>query len=240
MNRYASFFKGYRFKSTIVDGYSVVAMKRSKKNYTKWLWNIYKIRLFYAYLLHRQIFSVNSGRFPVLQSNNHKSKPNNFFIHSTLNMCPYVSLLRFFLRNSNSRPKVHRGREDFRELKQTWRRPREERHKFAYLTMKTVVSHNLHVLFFILERFPVILTPLLFTSSNYLFCNCVDDVGIWRQIFQFFLTSTPHQFHSWIVSTHFARQIWTTEKWLQKHKVRFLGDVLAAILLSSCFCLQGS
>ena len=28
MNRYASFFKGYRFKNTIVDGYSVVGLVR--------------------------------------------------------------------------------------------------------------------------------------------------------------------------------------------------------------------
>ena len=34
-----------------------------------------------------------------------------------------------------------------RELKQPRRRRRQERHKFAYLTMKTVVLHVLHVHF---------------------------------------------------------------------------------------------
>ena len=31
MNRYASFFKGCRFKNTIVDGHSVVALKNQQK-----------------------------------------------------------------------------------------------------------------------------------------------------------------------------------------------------------------
>ena len=72
---------------------------------------------------------------------------------------------------------------DNRELKQPRRQRQEKPHKFAYLTMKNRIFARFARAFFIFWRFEDVL--VLSTTWNDLFCSCVDDVNIWRQMFNF-------------------------------------------------------
>ena len=58
--------------------------------------------------------------------------------------------------------------------------------------------------FFIFWHFEDVL--VLSTTWNDLFCGCVDDVSIWRQMFNFVFLSRKRwfQFNSRIVRTHFS------------------------------------
>ena len=91
-----------------------------------------------------------------------------------------------------------------RELKQPRRRRQQERHNFAYLTMKNSTFARFARAFFIFGHLADVLD--LSTTWNDLFCSRPDDVSIWWQVFNF--VSLPlkrwFQFNSRIVWTHFA------------------------------------
>ena len=91
-----------------------------------------------------------------------------------------------------------------RELKQPRRRRQQERHKFAYLTMKNNTFARFARAFFIFGHLADVLD--FSTTWNDLFCSCPDDVSMWWQMFNF--VSLPlkrwFQFNSRIVWTHFA------------------------------------
>ena len=61
-----------------------------------------------------------------------------------------------------------------RELKQPRRRRQQDRLKFAYLTMKNSSFAPFARALFIFAHFAVVL--VLLTTSNDMFCSCVDDV----------------------------------------------------------------
>ena len=91
-----------------------------------------------------------------------------------------------------------------RELKQPRRRRQQERHNFAYLTMKNSTFARFARAVFIFGHLADVLD--LSTTCNDLFCSCPDDVSMWWQMFNF--VSLPlkrwFQFNSRIVWTHFA------------------------------------
>ena len=91
-----------------------------------------------------------------------------------------------------------------RELKQPRRRQQQERHKFAYLTMKNSIFARFARAYFIFWHFADVL--VLSTTWNDLFCSCVDDVSIWWQMYNFVFLPLKRwfQFNSRIVGTHFA------------------------------------
>ena len=91
---------------------------------------------------------------------------------------------------------------DISELKQSRRRWEQERHKFAYLTMK-----NRYGSFARFARAFFIFGRSLSTKWNDLFCTCADDVSTWLQIFSLVFMSLKRwfQFNSRILRTHFAR-----------------------------------
>ena len=94
-----------------------------------------------------------------------------------------------------------------RELKKPRRRRQHKPHKFAYLTMK-----NNARAFFSFWHFEDVL--VLSTTWNDLFCSCVDDVGIWWQMFNFVFLCPKRwfQFNWRMVRTHFSR-IMTLNNW---------------------------
>ena len=112
-----------------------------------------------------------------------------------------------------------------RELKQPWRRRRQERHKFAYLTMKKEYFCPLSTCFYhfrfaraffiftrafvIFVHSAVVLVPS--TTWNNLFCSYVDDYTHLKQILSFLFPflGRPYHVNSEIVSKHFENQtIW--------------------------------
>ena len=99
-----------------------------------------------------------------------------------------------------------------RELKQPRRRRQQKPHKFAYLTMKISIFARFARAFFIFWHFEDVL--VLSATWNDLFCSCVDDVGIWSQMFNFVFLCPKRwfQFNSRIVTTHFA-SIMTLNNW---------------------------
>ena len=99
-----------------------------------------------------------------------------------------------------------------RELKQPRRRRQQRPHKFAYLTMKNSNFARFARAFFIFWHFEDFL--VLSTTSNDLFCSCVDDVCIWWQmlIFVFLCPKRWFQFNSRIVRTNFS-SIMTLNNW---------------------------
>ena len=80
--------------------------------------------------------------------------------------------------------------------------------------MKNSIFARFARAFFIFWHFKEVL--VLSTTWNNLFCSCVDDVSIWRQIFSFvFLCPTAKrwfQFNFRIVRTHFS-SIMTLNNW---------------------------
>ena len=105
-----------------------------------------------------------------------------------------------------------RSTNQIRELKQPRQRRQQQRHLFAYFTMKNNSFACFARAFFIFGHLADILD--LSTTWNHLFCNCVDDVSIWWPRFNFvFLTlKRCFQFNSSIVRTHFAREM-TLNNW---------------------------
>ena len=99
-----------------------------------------------------------------------------------------------------------------RELKQPRRRRQQKPDKFAYLTMKNSIFARFPRAFFIFWHFEDVL--VLSTTSNDLFCSCVDDVGTWWQMFNlvFLCPKRWFQFNSRIVRTHFSN-IMTLNNW---------------------------
>ena len=91
-----------------------------------------------------------------------------------------------------------------REFTQPRRRRQQERHKFAYLTMKNNRFARFARAFFIFGHSADVL--VLSTTWNDLFCSCEDDVSTRWQMFNFFFLSLKRwfQFNFWIVRTHFA------------------------------------
>ena len=94
--------------------------------------------------------------------------------------------------------------ENIRELKQPRRRRQQPPHKLAYLTMKNSIFARFARGYFIFWRFEDVL--VLSTTSNDLFCSCVDDVSIWWQMFNFVFLCPKRwfQFNSRMVRTHFS------------------------------------
>ena len=84
--------------------------------------------------------------------------------------------------------------------------------KFAYLTMKNNRFARFARAFFFHKHFADVL--VLSTTSNDLFCSCVNDVSICWQMFNFVFLSLKRwfQFNSSIVRTHFA-SIMTMNNW---------------------------
>ena len=93
---------------------------------------------------------------------------------------------------------------NIRELKQPRRRRQQERHKFAYLTMKNNTFARFARAFFIFGHLADVLD--LSTTWNDLFCSCPDDVSMWWQMFNFVSLTLKRwfQFNSRIVWTHVA------------------------------------
>ena len=91
-----------------------------------------------------------------------------------------------------------------RELKQPRRRRQQKPHKFAYLKMKNSIFARFGRAFFIFWHFEDVL--VLSTTWNDLFFSCVDDVSIWRQMFNFVSLCPKRlfQFNSRTVKTHFS------------------------------------
>ena len=86
------------------------------------------------------------------------------------------------------------------------RRQKQERHTFAYLTMK----NNSFARFFF-GHFEDVL--VLSTTWNHLFCSCVDDVTMRWKMFNFVLSLKRwFQFNSRIVKTHLA-SVMTLNDW---------------------------
>ena len=96
-----------------------------------------------------------------------------------------------------------------RELKQPRGRWQQERHKFACLTMKNNSFSRFAGAFFIFVPFAVVL--VLSKKWNDLFCRCVEDVRIWRQIFNF-VFSSPKRWFQFDFRAHFA-SIMTLNNW---------------------------
>ena len=101
-------------------------------------------------------------------------------------------------------PTTGRVWKDTRQLKQPRRRRQQKPHKFAYLTMKNSIFARFARAVFIFCHFVDVL--VLSTSWNDLFCNCVDDVSIWWQMFNFVFLCPKRwfQFNHRIVRTHFS------------------------------------
>ena len=91
-----------------------------------------------------------------------------------------------------------------RELKQPRPRRQQERHKFAYLTIKNNSFARFARAFFIFWHLADVLD--LSTTWNDLFCSCLDDVSIRWQMFNvvFLPLKRWFQFNSKIVWPHFA------------------------------------
>ena len=85
-------------------------------------------------------------------------------------------------------------------------------HKFEYLTIKNSIFARFARAYFIFWHFEDVL--VLSMTWNDLFCSCVDDVSIWRQIFNFVFLCPKRwfQFNSRIVRTHFLRMM-TLNNW---------------------------
>ena len=95
---------------------------------------------------------------------------------------------------------------------------------------KTVFLHALHVHFSFFWHFVDVL--VLSTTSNDLFCSCVDDVSIWWQMFNFVFLCPMRwfQFNSRIVRTHFW-SIMTLNNW------KMIAETRSHIFRwRSCFC----
>ena len=99
-----------------------------------------------------------------------------------------------------------------REFTQLRRRQQQERHKFAYLTVRDNSSARFASAVFIFGHFADVF--VLSTTWNDLFCICVDDVSIWPQMFNFVFLYLKRwfQFNSRIVGTHFA-SVMTLNTW---------------------------
>ena len=120
-----------------------------------------------------------------------------------------------------------------RELKQPRQRRHQERHKFAYLTIKNNSFARFACAFFIFSHFADIL--VLSTTWNDLFCSCVDDLSIWWQKFNFVFLSLKgwFQFNSRIVGTHFVSV-------MTLNNLKIIAETLhfqMTFLLSSTSCL---
>ena len=100
--------------------------------------------------------------------------------------------------------KSHTQLEDNKKFTQPWRRRKQERHKFTYLTVKNNRFARFARAFFIFGHSADVLVPS--TTWNDLFCSCEDDVSTRWQMFNFVFLSLKRwfQFTSWIVRTHFA------------------------------------
>ena len=98
------------------------------------------------------------------------------------------------------------------EFTQLRRRRQQERHKFAYLTVRNNSSARFARAVFIFGHFADVF--VLSTTWNDLFCICVDDVSIWPQMFNFVFLYLKRwfQFNSRIVGTHFA-SVMTLNNW---------------------------
>ena len=102
-------------------------------------------------------------------------------------------------------------------------------HKFAYLTMKSNIFARFARAFFIFWHFEDVF--VLSTTWNDLFCNCVDDVSIWWQMFYFLFLCPKRwlQFNSRIVKAHFSgimtlniwRMIAETRSYIFRWRCRF-------------------
>ena len=93
---------------------------------------------------------------------------------------------------------------NIRELKQPQRRQQQKPHKFASLAMKNSIFARFVRAFFIFWHFENVL--VLSKAWNEQFCNYVDDVSTWWQMFNFVLCPRRgFQLNARIVRTHFSR-----------------------------------
>ena len=133
-------------------------------------------------------------------------------------------------------PHVHNGyyslfnQSDHKGVYATTTTTQQERHKFAYLTVKNNRFARFARAFFIFGHSADVL--VLSTTWNNLFCSCEDDVSARWQMFNFVFLSLKRwfQFNSWIGRTHLQPWwLWIIQKWLRKREVTFSDDVLAAV-----------
>ena len=112
-----------------------------------------------------------------------------------------------------------------RELTQPRRRRHKERHKFAYLTIKSISFAGFVRAFFIFWHFVDVL--VLSTTWNDLFCSCVMDVSICWQMFNIIFLPLKRwsQLNSRIVKTHFESIVtlnnWETRSYIFRWCSRF-------------------
>ena len=108
--------------------------------------------------------------------------------------------------------KCHMPRFSCHQGEQPRRRRQQKPNKFAYLTMKNRIFARFARAFFSFWHFEDVL--VLSTTSNDLFCSCVDDVNIGWQMFNFVVLCPKRwlQFNSRIVRTHFSN-IMTLNNW---------------------------
>ena len=126
--------------------------------------------------------------------------------------------------------------------KQPRRQRKRKPHKFAYLTMKNSIFARFARASFIFWHFVDVL--LLSTTWNDLFWSWVDDVSIWRQIFNFDFLSPKRwfQFNSRIGRTHFSsimslnnwKMIAETRSHIFTWRSRFLRRRVCLSSLFSC------
>ena len=129
-----------------------------------------------------------------------------------------------------------------RDFKQPRRRRQQKPHKFAYLTMKNSIFASFAREFFIFWHFGDVL--VLSTTSNDMFCSCVDDVSIWWQMFNFVFLCPKRCFqcNSRIVRTNFPSMMslnnWKMIPETRSHIFRWRSrSGRRRVCLSSLICL---
>ena len=107
---------------------------------------------------------------------------------------------------------IHIPTHENREFTQPRRRRQQERHKFAYLTVKNNRFARFARAVFTFGHSADVL--VLSTTWNDLFCSCEDDVSTRWQMFNFVFLSLKRwfQFNSRKVRTHFAT-VMTLNNW---------------------------
>ena len=148
-----------------------------------------------------------------LKKQTNKQSRNNFHVYDLkLLFHPwYPSVFRCSARSHSNLIRIS-------QLVMVRRRRQQERHKFAYLTMKNNSFAHFARAFFNFGHFADVL--VLSTTWNQLFCSCVDDVTMRWKMFNFVLSLKRwFQFNSRIVKTHLA-SVMTLNDWAKIAETR--------------------
>ena len=120
------------------------------------------------------------------------------------------AVVYYSFKSFNRKQIARSWQDDTSELKQPQQSRREERYKFAYLTMKNGTLARFARTVFLLVHFAgVLVLSIPVVKHDDLLCSCVDNgVTTWPQIGDFLLSSLSHssQINSRIVSKLFESQ----------------------------------